>query len=137
MLAGAQGWDKTYCLQFVEAEYPEIHFFGDKTFEVPAQPQMPVAEGRSSPVGCTCMHVTRLLSAALGCHLLHRLLCYCWDEHADPVHARRLESWLEHAMQGGNDFEIFSSPKTIGHAVTSPIDTIKQCTELFITPAGI
>ena len=29
-----QGWDKTYCLQFVEKEYDEIHFFGDKTFEV-------------------------------------------------------------------------------------------------------
>ena len=40
-------------------------------------------------------------------------------------------------MQGGNDFEIFSSPKTVGHTVTSPIDTIKQCTELFIKPAGI
>jgi phosphomannomutase len=34
-----QGWDKTYCLQFVEEEFPEIHFFGDKTFEVyPGQP---------------------------------------------------------------------------------------------------
>jgi len=29
-----QGWDKTYCLRFVEEEFPEIHFFGDKTFEV-------------------------------------------------------------------------------------------------------
>lgn len=28
-----QGWDKTYCLQFVEKEFDEIHFFGDKTFE--------------------------------------------------------------------------------------------------------
>ena len=28
------GWDKTYCLQFVEADYDDIHFFGDKTFEV-------------------------------------------------------------------------------------------------------
>ena len=28
-----QGWDKTYCLQFVE-EFDEIHFFGDKTLEV-------------------------------------------------------------------------------------------------------
>ena len=34
------GWDKTYCLQHVEAEkerggmdYTTIHFFGDKTFE--------------------------------------------------------------------------------------------------------
>lgn len=26
------GWDKTYCLQFVEQEFQEIHFFGDKTF---------------------------------------------------------------------------------------------------------
>lgn len=26
------GWDKTYCLQFVEKDFTEIHFFGDKTF---------------------------------------------------------------------------------------------------------
>ena len=26
-----RGWDKTYCLQFVENLYDEIHFFGDKT----------------------------------------------------------------------------------------------------------
>ncbi|KPA80138.1 phosphomannomutase putative (PMM) [Leptomonas pyrrhocoris] len=26
-----KGWDKTYCLQFVEKEYEHIHFFGDKT----------------------------------------------------------------------------------------------------------
>ena len=29
-----QGWDKTYCLQFVEKDFDEIHFFGDKTYEV-------------------------------------------------------------------------------------------------------
>lgn len=23
------GWDKTYCLQFVEKEFDEIHFFGE------------------------------------------------------------------------------------------------------------
>jgi phosphomannomutase len=28
------GWDKTYCLQFVEGEFDEIHFFGDKTYKV-------------------------------------------------------------------------------------------------------
>jgi len=29
-----KGWDKTYCLQFLEADgFKEIHFFGDKTFE--------------------------------------------------------------------------------------------------------
>ncbi|XP_065216932.1 phosphomannomutase isoform X2 [Planococcus citri] len=25
------GWDKTYCLRFVEKDFDEIHFFGDKT----------------------------------------------------------------------------------------------------------
>lgn len=28
-----EGWDKTYCLKFVEDKYDEIHFFGDKTSE--------------------------------------------------------------------------------------------------------
>ena len=28
------GWDKTYCLKYLaEADFDEIHFFGDKTFE--------------------------------------------------------------------------------------------------------
>jgi phosphomannomutase len=26
------GWDKSYCLKFVEKEYDEIHFFGDKCY---------------------------------------------------------------------------------------------------------
>jgi phosphomannomutase len=29
-----RGWDKTYCLKFLDAkDFDEIHFFGDKTFE--------------------------------------------------------------------------------------------------------
>jgi phosphomannomutase len=60
------GWDKTYCLNYLPAEeYDEIHFFGDKTFK------------------------------------------------------------------GGNDYEIFSHSRVIGHTVTSPEDTMSQCRELF------
>ncbi|KAG2419884.1 phosphomannomutase [Aspergillus terreus] len=66
------GWDKTYCLQHVEAEknitgveYKTIHFFGDKSFP------------------------------------------------------------------GGNDYEIYSDPRTVGHAVNGPEDTMKQLKELF------
>ncbi|CAK47318.1 phosphomannomutase [Aspergillus awamori] len=66
------GWDKTYCLQHVEAEkditgidYKTIHFFGDKTFP------------------------------------------------------------------GGNDYEIYSDPRTIGHSVEDPDDTMRQLRELF------
>ena len=69
------GWDKTYCLQHVEAEakrtdgqavqYKHVHFFGDKTYK------------------------------------------------------------------GGNDYEIFEDPRTIGHSVKDPEDTFKQLKELF------
>ncbi|EOA27772.1 hypothetical protein CARUB_v10023927mg [Capsella rubella] len=61
-----KGWDKTYCLQYLE-DFSEIHFFGDKTYE------------------------------------------------------------------GGNDYEIYESPKTIGHSVTSPDDTMAKCKALFMS----
>lgn len=35
-------------------------------------------------------------------------------------------------FEGGNDYEIFSSDRTIGHTVTSPDDTKEQCTKLFM-----
>ena len=27
-----QGWDKSFCLKFIENDYDEIHFWGDKTY---------------------------------------------------------------------------------------------------------
>ncbi|KAM7455473.1 hypothetical protein BLSTO_03772 [Blastocystis sp. subtype 1] len=36
-------------------------------------------------------------------------------------------------MPGGNDYEIFSDARTIGHTVTGPFDTIKQCEEIFFS----
>lgn len=60
-----KGWDKTYCLQFLE-EYNEIHFFGDKTHK------------------------------------------------------------------GGNDFEIYSDNRVVGHSVKTPEETIATCHTLFM-----
>ena len=60
------GWDKRYCLKFVEKEgFKTIHFFGDKTHE------------------------------------------------------------------GGNDHEIYSDPRTVGHSVKNPEDTVEQLKKLF------
>lgn len=66
------GWDKTYCLQHVQAEkeisgvdYQTIHFFGDKCFA------------------------------------------------------------------GGNDYEIHTDARTIGHAVNGPEETMNKLKELF------
>ena len=28
-----KGWDKTYCLQFVDDKYDDIYFFGDRTLD--------------------------------------------------------------------------------------------------------
>ena len=36
-------------------------------------------------------------------------------------------------MPGGNDYEIFSDPRTIGHTVASPDETQIICTELFMS----
>ena len=36
-------------------------------------------------------------------------------------------------FEGGNDYEIFTSERTIGHTVTSPDDTKEQCTKLFMS----
>lgn len=47
-----QGWDKTYCLQFVEKEFDEIHFFGDKTFE--ARPLRPFFQVHMHAQLCRC-----------------------------------------------------------------------------------
>ncbi len=34
-------------------------------------------------------------------------------------------------FQGGNDYEIFSDKRTVGHSVNGPDDTIAQLKELF------
>jgi phosphomannomutase len=36
--------------------------------------------------------------------------------------------------KGGNDHEIFSHPRVIGHTTTSPEDTLEQCQKLFGVP---
>ena len=59
------GWDKRFCLKYVEGKYKVIHFFGDQTAE------------------------------------------------------------------GGNDHEIFNDPRTVGHTVQNPDDTMKQLKEIF------
>ncbi|KAJ8254354.1 hypothetical protein COCON_G00209660 [Conger conger] len=36
--------------------------------------------------------------------------------------------------RGGNDYEIFNDPRTIGFTVYSPSDTARQCRDLFFSP---
>jgi phosphomannomutase len=55
-------------------------------------------------------------------------LQYLKPEDYDEIHF-----FGDKTFQGGNDFEIFSHERTIGHTVTSPEDTIEQVTKLFLS----
>jgi phosphomannomutase len=55
-------------------------------------------------------------------------LQYLKDSDFDEIHF-----FGDKTFEGGNDFEIFSSDRTIGHTVTSPEDTMVQLNELFLS----
>ena len=47
-----------------------------------------------------------------------------WDE---------IHFFGDKTFPGGNDYEIFTSARVIGHTVTSPGDTMNQCKALFMS----
>ena len=53
-------------------------------------------------------------------------LTYLPEADFDEVHF-----FGDKTFEGGNDFEIFSHPRVVGHTVTSPADTMQQCRALF------
>ena len=54
-------------------------------------------------------------------------LQYLKESDFDEIHF-----FGDKTFEGGNDFEIFSSSRTIGHTVTSPEDTMSQLNDLFL-----
>jgi phosphomannomutase len=60
-----------------------------------------------------------------------------WDKtyclkFVDPSEYDEIHFFGDKTFVGGNDYEIFTHERTIGHTVTSPEDTKAQCTELFL-----
>ncbi len=53
-------------------------------------------------------------------------LNYLPEEEFDEIHF-----FGDKTFEGGNDYEIFTHSRVIGHTTTGPEDTIRQCTELF------
>ncbi|KAF3814360.1 hypothetical protein GH733_017518 [Mirounga leonina] len=55
---------------------------------------------------------------------------YCLDsldqDSFDTIHFFGNET-----SPGGNDFEIYADPRTVGHSVISPQDTVQRCREIF------
>uniref|UniRef100_A0A8C4JA60 Phosphomannomutase n=1 Tax=Dromaius novaehollandiae TaxID=8790 RepID=A0A8C4JA60_DRONO len=48
------------------------------------------------------------------------------DERFDAIHFFGNET-----TPGGNDYEIYDDPRTVGHSVQSPQDTVQRCREIF------
>ena len=49
----------------------------------------------------------------------------------DGVDYTTIHFFGDKTFKGGNDFEIFDDPRTIGHSVENPEDTMEQLRKLF------
>lgn len=136
------GWDKTYCLQFVEKARIQPHL-GLSAIVCVNFVQM----------GRALRHLfttSRQQAAALllRCNQSQQCTLHCctafhsqWTNYQSSFE-HHPKPWLQDfdeihffgdkTYPGGNDYEIFTSDKTVGHTVTSPEDTRKQCTALFL-----
>ncbi|KAL7420104.1 Phosphomannomutase 1 [Cryptotrichosporon argae] len=59
-----------------------------------------------------------------------------WDKtyslnHVEKEGFEEIHFFGDKTYEGGNDHEIFSDPRTIGHTVKNPDDTVRQLNELF------
>lgn len=52
-------------------------------------------------------------------------------EGLSGIEYKHIHFFGDKTMQGGNDYEIYSDPRTIGHSVANPQDTLKQLKEMF------
>jgi len=60
-----------------------------------------------------------------------------WDKtyclrHVEDEQFEEIHFFGDKTYKGGNDYEIYSDPRTIGHAVANPPDTARQLRELFL-----
>ncbi|GAA5820835.1 hypothetical protein JCM10212_006341, partial [Sporobolomyces blumeae] len=59
-----------------------------------------------------------------------------WDKtyalrHVEKEGFKTIHFFGDKTFRGGNDYEIYEDPRTVGHAVTSPADTIRELKALF------
>lgn len=48
-------------------------------------------------------------------------------------HYKEIHFFGDKTYEGGNDYEIYSSSRTIGHSVKNPSDTMDKCRKLFLS----
>lgn len=55
---------------------------------------------------------------------------YCL-QHVEKDGFTEIHFFGDKTSKGGNDYEIYEDPRTVGHAVNSPVDTVRILNELF------
>ncbi|KAA1468792.1 eukaryotic phosphomannomutase [Dentipellis sp. KUC8613] len=78
------------------------------------------------------------LTFAIGGEISFDVFPNGWDKTYALKHVERegfeeIHFFGDKTYKGGNDYEIFTDPRTIGHTVSSPADTLKTVRELFLT----
>ncbi|KAJ3489663.1 hypothetical protein NLI96_g1970 [Meripilus lineatus] len=76
------------------------------------------------------------LTFAIGGEISFDVFPNGWDKtyclrHVEDEQFEEIHFFGDKTHKGGNDHEIYSDPRTIGHSVTSPSDTIRILKEMF------
>jgi phosphomannomutase len=79
------------------------------------------------------------LTYAIGGEISFDVFPHGWDKtyslrHVEDENFEEIHFFGDKTHPGGNDYEIFEDPRTIGHTVKSPEDTIQMLNELFLNP---
>lgn len=76
------------------------------------------------------------LTFSIGGQISFDIFPQGWDktfalQHVEDEGWEEVHFFGDKTYKGGNDYEIFSDPRTIGHTVHGPADTMRQLRELF------
>ncbi|GAA5950912.1 hypothetical protein JCM21900_000370 [Sporobolomyces salmonicolor] len=76
------------------------------------------------------------LTFSIGGQISFDAFPHGWDKtyalrHIEKENFKEIHFFGDKTHQGGNDYEIYEDPRTIGHAVKSPADTIRELKALF------
>ncbi|TRM65279.1 eukaryotic phosphomannomutase [Schizophyllum amplum] len=77
------------------------------------------------------------LTFAIGGQISFDVFPNGWDKtyalrHVEDEQFEEIHFFGDKTHKGGNDYEIFEDPRTIGHTVTCPEDTIRELKEMFL-----
>ena len=87
-----------------------------------------------SGIDCTTTRLTAGQRFSIGGQISFDVFPHGWEKTGDDlsgVDYKSIHFFGDKCFEGGNDFEIYSDSRTIGHSVENPDDCMKQIRKLF------